>query len=346
MKNFMSSTIKFMGGALIVIVCLSLLFSIYCYLVTCITPFVYENFGMQKAVQESVVEIEQTKETKNIPIYSDGYNNKRIGVLGTFGDSSGFMNAFFSLLAFTAVALTFYYQFCRDRKDKLLTKKSEFESVFFNMASTLEDIVTHLEYHDAGNQDNLYSSVVIKELYKDETNTTSTESDSEKERVCYGREIFSYLYYKKLFTLDTGQQIAGIKGFIDENEKMTGSEIQEKVFDGSLDHYFRYAYRILKYIDTSDLIDHHDKKEFAAILRAQFSCYELILIFINCIEIDNNKFKHLVEKYCMFNNIRIELLPKQYQDVYLDKVNQGKERDGYEDNADSEYSITAFCKKD
>ena len=76
-----------------------------------------------------------------------------------------------------------------------------------------------------------------------------------------------------------------------------------------------------------------------------YSCYELLLIFINCIEMDNNKFKRLVEKYCMFNNIRIDLLPQPYQDIYLDKVNQGKERDGYETNADSEYSIIAFCKE-
>lgn len=54
------------------------------------------------------------------------------------------------------------------------------------------------------------------------------------------------------------------------------SEVQEKVFDGSLDHYFRYAYRILKYIDESKLIDEEDKEDYSAILRAQFSCYELL----------------------------------------------------------------------
>lgn len=337
---------KGLFGILIGIGGFCLLLAFYCYLVTQVTPWVYEHYGMQRVELQTVADTVQVIDSVCNSIYGDEYNNRRIGVLGTFGDSSGFINALFAFLAFAVVGATFIYQLRKDNKDKRLTKKSEFESVFFNMTSTLEDIVTHLEYRDTVTQSSLFSSNVAREIYREGTvpdELSVADQNIMSDRICKGREIFQYLYNERLFTLDTGQPVAGIKEFINGNERMTGTELQEKVFDGSLDHYFRYAYRILKYIDKSDLIDYQDKKEFAAILRAQFSCYELLILFINCIEMDNNKFKHLIEKYCMFNNIRIDFLPQTYQEIYRDKIRERKEREGY--HADSEYSISAFCKE-
>ena len=116
---------------LTVILSIFILFYIYCLFVTNLTPYVYENYGKQKTV--ALPDSLQASKVKSDVIYGDDYNNGRIGVLGTFGDSSGFMNAFFSLLAFAAVVVTFGYQFKNDRKSKRLSEKSEFESVFFNM---------------------------------------------------------------------------------------------------------------------------------------------------------------------------------------------------------------------
>lgn len=344
--NALLNTIgNFIVGSLIVIIVLLGFFCSYCWLVTYITPRVYEQYGKQNVELNNIPSTDQTEKVVHISNYGDNYNNHRTEVLGTFGDSSGFMNAFFSFLAFTAVGLTLTYQFCKDRKDKRIIKKSEFESVFFSMTSTLEDIVTHLEYHDTGIESDLFSNKEIQNLYGKDSSVLVTDSGCSNDKVCKGREIFRYLYCEKPFTLDSGETTAGIKGFIEKNEEMTKSEIQEKIFDGSLDHYFRYAYRILKYIDRSDLIDNHDRNEFAAILRAQFSCYELLILFINCIEIDNNKFKNLIEKYCLFNNIRINLLPQPYQKIYFEKVQKREEKEGYEKDAETEYSITAFHKR-
>lgn len=348
LSTWFVTIVKYLIGISVGIGVCVFIFAIYCFLVTHVTPWVYEHHGMQRVEQQIATDSVQTLGTVHNSIYGDEYTNSRIGVLGTFGDSSGFMNAFFAFLAFAVVGSTFIYQTRKDTKDKRLAKKSEFESVFFNMTSTLEDIVTHLEYRDRVTQSNLFSGNAAQGTYwegNEPNELTEAGQNTLDDRVCKGREIFQYLYCEKLFTLDTGQQVAGIKEFINGNERMTGAELQEKVFDGSLDHYFRYAYRILKYIDKSDLINNQEKKEFAAILRAQISCYELLTLFINCIEMDNNKFKHLIEKYCMFNNIRIDLLPQIFQDVYLDKINKRKERKGYEKKADSEYSITAFCKE-
>lgn len=148
-----------------------ILFSIYCFFVTNLTPYVYENYGKQKTV--ALPDSLQASKAKSDAIYGDNYNNGRIGVIGTLGDSSGFMNAFFSLLAFAAVVVTFGYQFRNDRKSKRLSEKSEFESVFFNMTSTLEDIVTHLEYHDTGVQSNLFRGGNMSGLYFETENSNN-----------------------------------------------------------------------------------------------------------------------------------------------------------------------------
>ena len=82
--------------------------------------------------------------------------------------------------------------------------------------------------------------------------------------------------------------------------------------------------------------------------RAQLSCYELLILFINGIETDNNKFKKLIERYCMFNNLRVEMLPNtsNFYQRYESKMasKDGRERDGYVENAEYEYAIGAFCK--
>lgn len=76
----------------------------------------------------------------------------------------------------------------------------------------------------------------------------------------------------------------------------------------SLDHYFRHLYRIFKYIDDSDdrVINKEKKYEYASIVRATLSQYELVMLFYNGFY--HKKFKTLAEKYALMNNLRIGLL--------------------------------------
>lgn len=341
--------------SIIALVILFLVFFFYCFTVTKVTPFLYESYGCQtvKVEKGQVLPIDTSSPT--VSTYGDQFNNERIGVLGTFGDSAGFMNAFFSLLAFTAVVFTFLYQYYKDGKADRHTHRSQFENVFFNMTSTFEEIVSHLEYFDGEEQDNLYATDGSNGdgQYDAKGNPIVTlsfggSSSSFTSRHKKGREIFRYLYCVKLFTPETGNTASGIKELIELNPDMQLTEIKDYVFDGTLDHYFRYAYRILKYIDGCKLITENEKMEYASVFRAQLSCYELLIMFINGIDMDNNKFKKLIERYCLFNNLRAEMLPhaENFYELYEPKINSenGKEREGYADNAGHEYAIGAFCK--
>ena len=95
---------------------------------------------------------------------------------------------------------------------------------------------------------------------------------------------------------------------------MKCSEIKEKIFISNttiFDHYFRHLYRIFKYIDSSDLLEDCERYDYACIVRSQLSDYELVMLFYNCLTANGrDNFKPLIEKYAVFNNLRLELLAK------------------------------------
>lgn len=268
-----------------------------------------------------------------------------LSALGTFGDSAGLMNACFSLLAFAAVVITFVIQNRKDNNNEKLARKSQFENVFFNMTSTFEEIVSHLVYNEPVKD--TANPLLQSSLYQ--SNETATATASGKEKIYQGRQIFRYLYLEKFVTGGNGQMVRGIKGLVETSPGISMNDIRENFFDGTLDHYFRYAYRIVKYVKTSKLIDDDEREGYASIFRAQLSCFELLVLFFNCLEMDENKFKHLVEDYHLFNNIREEYFPEiePYTTIYSDKIDSedGSERDGFDEEAEKkEYRISAFKK--
>lgn len=81
----------------------------------------------------------------------------------------------------------------------------------------------------------------------------------------------------------------------------------EIALKGILDHYFRYLYRILKFIDETDLIDEQQKYRYASMFRAQLSEFELVLVYYNGLSsMGKKKLKPLLEKFSILKNIRQE----------------------------------------
>ncbi len=81
-------------------------------------------------------------------------------------------------------------------------------------------------------------------------------------------------------------------------------------------HYFRNFYRILKFVDESDL---ENKEEYAGILRAQMSSYELLLTFCSTLHTVGAKLEPLVERYGMFDNLQVKRLFDPDNEVRLYK---------------------------
>ena len=230
---------------------------------------------------------------------------------GTFGDMFGAVNALFSGLAFAGLIATLLYQreeLKLQRKELVQTreelkgqreefeeqnktmKRQRFENTFFNMLSLQQEIASNLllEYtkYSAGN--NFFSDA--------------------KRHVCKGRNTFKTLYLDALIIDSCNTDFEGIKAVFGH------SEIEEKIFVSNttiFDHYFRHLYRIIKYIDSTDLIEESERYDYACIVRSQLSDYELVMLFYNCLTANGRaKFKPLIEKYSVFNNLRLELLAK------------------------------------
>lgn len=268
---------------------------------------------------------------------------------GLFGDSTGAINTLFSSLAFAGVILTIYWQIQESSKNKEEDHRKQFEDVFFRMASNFEQIIAGLRmevkespfdftslWDTMGSNDPIHISSISDDPMTTSMMTTIsdnlTEPISQERKVKAGREVFQSLYEQDTregVTMRSAIEYSGIDGY-------------EGFMQGELDHYFRYFYRILRYIDDSKLIDDRQKYDYAAILRAHLSIYELLLIHYNGLSEDGwDRLKPLIEKYSMFDNIRDSKLAKG--SIEKERKTFGKEN-YYEDSAFGHQREKSYCK--
>lgn len=73
-------------------------------------------------------------------------------------------------------------------------------------------------------------------------------------------------------------------------------------------HYFRNLYHVIKFVEDSK-IDESDKKRYTSIVRAQLSVHEHIFLHYNGLSgYGEDKFKKLIEKYALLENMKRDLL--------------------------------------
>ena len=236
---------------------------------------------------------------------------------GTFGDMFGAVNALFSGLAFAGLIVTLLYQkeelklqreeLAQTREElkgqreefeeqNKTMKRQRFENTFFNMLSLQQEIVANLSY------DEVERVMDFSEPLK--TNVKHT--------LYNGRNLFRELYLKLRVSIPNHHSYTGIKRAIQANGYGIYSDISSTT---RFDHYFRHLYHIIKYVDTNDLIADEERYDYVCIIRSQLSDYELVMLFYNCLTTNGReKFKPLIEKYTIFNNLRTELLAHS-QDV-------------------------------
>ncbi len=218
-------------------------------------------------------------------------NNKAI-----FGDSFGAVNALISAFAFGAMIVTFYFQRyeLKLQRKELEAQRMEFEqqnqtlglqrfeNTFFNMLKLQQEIVAGLEY-----------TPFIK--FPNATNPRLTYK---------GREVFKYIYENNV---KSAIESEGINSYCKSKDITL------------LYHYFRHLYTILCFIDNSSDIDKFYNKsleenfskkyEYARILRATMSRYELILLYYDGLsDFGKDKMKPIIEKFSMLKNINKDLL--------------------------------------
>lgn len=243
---------------------------------------------------------------------------------GTFGDKFGAVNALFSGLAFAGLIVTLLYQkeelklqreeLAQTREElkgqreefeeqNKTMKRQRFENTFFNMLSLQQEIVANLSYDEV-------------ERVMDFSNPLK---NNVKHTIYNGRTIFREMYLNLTVSIPGNHSYMGIKRAIEANDYGVYSYISSTT---RFDHYFRHLYRIFKYVDSTELIEDNERYDYACIVRSQLSDYELVILFYNCLTSNGRaKFKPLIEKYSIFNNLRKELLAKrEHKKEYSEKA--------------------------
>ena len=124
------------------------------------------------------------------------------------------------------------------------------------------------------------------------------------------------------------------------------------------DHYFRHLYTILRFISENEWLGADKQYKYATFVRATLSRYELIMLYYN--GFFHPKMKKIMERYCLLNNIRKDLLPMSYEyyqflhGLGIDKndlSNAHFSRGDFEfyltdeENDDTRYHLSAFFSK-
>jgi len=218
---------------------------------------------------------------------------------GTFGDMFGAINGLFSGLGLAALIYTIFLQ-----RKQLDLQQSE---IVANRKELEENHKTMIEQNKALKEQNFEGTffhlvTVLNEIIY------SIDFIGEHNQKISGRDCFASFYldlsdiYKK-----SKQNNSNIN---DENHELNLIENSYLKFyetkQMELGHYFRILYNIVKYVDKSEI---ENKKFYTNILRAQMSNQELLLLFYNSLtSLGRDKFKPLIEEFCLLKNMPQELL--------------------------------------
>ena len=246
---------------------------------------------------------------------------------GTFGDMFGAVNALFSGLAFAGLIVTLLYQKeelklqreeLKETRNELNAQKLEFqeqnktmkrqrfENTFFNMLSLQQEIVANLSFEYYENPTICPSNIPAEQFYA-----------KCPKGMLNGREVFEGMYKRAIIDYNGKRYADGLYNILKHFGYLVYANISTTT---RFDHCFRHLYRIYKYVDTSDLITEEERYDYACIIRSQLSDYELVILFYNCLTSNGRaKFKPLIEKYAIFNNLREELLANaEHKELYAE----------------------------
>ena len=238
---------------------------------------------------------------------------------GQIGDTiGGIMGPFVAIAAAVLTFIAFWVQYKANIQQRHDIAIERFESSVFELLHLQQEITSNLEIGVETGQ-----TVVMK----------------------HGRDVFKTVYQeiKTKYFFKDGSDVCTLKKALQMNDelKLLIPTMRHLCF---WDHYYRHLYRIFKYIDDVDssTVSQSKKKEFASIVRATLSAYELVMLYYN--GLSHPKFKKLIEKYAILNNLQWNLLAdyEDRRDVYEELWKETKANQETLGCLSKEYEKSAF----
>lgn len=242
---------------------------------------------------------------------------------GQIGDTiGGIMGPFVAIAAAGLTFIAFWVQYKANIQQRHDIAIERFESNLFEMIHIQQEIINGL---------------LVEELPK------SDKVESQR-----GRDVFQFVYESVPHKIWLGNECrdSTLRHALEisDDVKIAVPSLERMWF---LDHYYRHLYRVFKYIDDADaqLISTNKKYEYASIVRATLSQYELIMLFY--MGFYHQKFKKLIEKYSILNNLRFGLFAsKNDMELYSKKLSpQYSYNEDEGRNMEMEYKKSAFVPK-
>ena len=179
-----------------------------------------------------------------------------------------------------------------NERNQLLTQKNQFENIYFNLLTQQrqikDGIKTTIRFDkaeiDMESADfNFFDDLILRLKLDFSKKENSKKENSRKELVNL---------YNKWFT----------------------------IYNSDLGHFFRHMYHIVKFVDNNPYFKSIDKDEnffqkedYIKILRAQLSNAEIVLLALNGLTGQGEKFKTYIDKYQLLVNINLEQeMPEDY----------------------------------
>lgn len=218
---------------------------------------------------------------------------------GVFGDSFGLLTALFSGLAFAGLIITI-----RQQREDLILQNNSIDIQNKNLELQREELQATRDEIKIQNFERTFFEML--RLHNSILDSIDLRNKNNKDKIiASGRDCF------KTFYNNLSERYSPYILY-EENDSLIKIEEIYQDFWGKykqdLGHYFRYLYRIFKYVNES-YITKEQKKLYASTIRAQLSDYETALLFYNCLSSHGNeKFKPLTEKYTLFDNMPKSLM--------------------------------------
>jgi len=182
-------------------------------------------------------------------------------------------------------------------------KLQQFESTFFNsmnLFTNLVENITYYHYIDFVRQ--LENNNLQPEIYKGSDCFKSFYSELEN---IYFDKVRSYILSKDNIIVVNYDKYDFPEKIIQELTNDAYKVFFEE-YQSSLGHYFRTMYNIIRFVDNQKV---KNPKYYTNLIRAKLSTYEHLILFYNAHSIyGREKFKPLIEKYSLLNNMHENLL--------------------------------------
>lgn len=189
-----------------------------------------------------------------------------------FGDFlGGTLGPAYALLGLLALLLTLHLQDRASREQSLALSIQRFENTFFEMVRLHHELVRALDLRQNGQV------------------TTA------------GRDCFKVFYER--FGEEHSKANSALQG---KGQLAIAQQAYQRFYvrhQHEIGHCFRNFYRILKFVDESDIAK---KSDYAGILRAQMSSAELALLFYNALSPKGEKVRPLLERYEMLEPLDVQ----------------------------------------